>query len=225
MKVNEDLELLADWWASAAGAITAAGFRAALGALHHQLAEAPPGLGGTGEEAMLAVQAGMVQAMLDALIINVDSSQGAAVAHVCAVLLLSSSDFRADLVQVLRDRPEIAPGWACAAQEALDIDDLRGPSAHGIGFCGDAQVAEALLARLAAGCGAGAQVGAVRGAAGWNRSGTCTLLITHGMPPLPTTSSTSMHALPDAWLMPSPAAALLRSQRGIGCPWCACCKA
>ena len=107
---------------------------------------------------MVVAQADMVQMMLAALYTRVGSSQGAAVARACAALLLSSADFRADLVQVLRHRPEIAPGWVGAAQAALLIDDLS-PSAQGRGFSSDAQVAEALLARLAAGAGAGAQVG------------------------------------------------------------------
>ena len=48
--------------------------------------------------------------------------------------------------------------------------------------------------------------------------------------PLPATSSTAMHALPDAWLMPPPAAAYLRSgaarrKTGSGCVCSACCTA
>ena len=164
MDLGGDVDQLADWWEPAAGAITAAGFRAALGGLHQLLAEAASGLSGA-QAVMLDAQAGMVQMMLFALRARVGSSQGAAVARVCAALLLSSADFRADLVQVLMHRPRIAPRWTAAAQVALAIDDLS-PSAHGRGFRSDAQVAEALLARLAACRGAGAQVGAVHGAAG-----------------------------------------------------------
>ena len=225
-----DVGPLSDCWEPAAGAITAAGFRAALGTLHQLLAETPPGPSGAQEELLLATQAGMVQMMLAALYARVGSSQSAAVARVCAALLLSSADFRADLVQVLRHRPGIALAWVGAAQTALRIDDLR-PSAQGLEFSSDAQVAEALLARLAAGCGAGAQVGAVRGAAGWTRSGTCTLLIRRLRVHAPTSHLISHYARAP-WCMADAvaccAAASMRRGRArwkteSGGGWCACC--
>jgi hypothetical protein len=154
------------WW-QAAEAVTAASFRAALGAMHSLLAQklAAPGSnsGSAGEvaPATLPSLARMVAGWLKSWRLLPDL--GGPLQRVCPALLLASPDFRADLLHLLAstiEERELADAWMAAAAAALCIDN--GSSAGVQAFAADQQLAEALLERLAADAGSG-QVGACGG--------------------------------------------------------------
>ena len=84
----------------------------------------------------------------------------AAVAQVCAALLLSSAGFSSDLAYVLAHEKQLADTWLSAASAAIVIQAKRPSSAQPQqAFFGDRRVVDELLARLAAAAGAGAKVG------------------------------------------------------------------